>query len=52
MYTPTPKVYSVNELNNYVKGLLDNDENLKYIFVSGRYGNRQHSLKSATLIEK
>ncbi len=39
MYTPTPKVYSVNELNNYVKGLLDNDENLKYIFVSGEISN-------------
>lgn len=39
MYTPTPKVYSVNELNNYVKGLLDNDENLEYIFVSGEISN-------------
>ncbi len=39
MYTPTPKVYSVNELNNYVKSLLDNDENLKYIFVSGEISN-------------
>ncbi len=39
MYTPTPKVYSVNELNNYVKGLLDSDENLKYIFVSGEISN-------------
>lgn len=39
MYTPTPKVYSVNELNNYVKGLLDNNENLKYIFVSGEISN-------------
>lgn len=39
MYTPTPKVYSVNELNNYAKRLLDNDENLKYIFVSGEISN-------------
>ena len=39
MYTPTPKVYSVNELNNYAKGLLDNDENLKSIFVVGEISN-------------
>ncbi len=39
MYTPTPKVYSVNELNNYAKGLLDNDENLKSIFVTGEISN-------------
>ena len=39
MYTPNPKVYSVNELNNYAKGLLDNDENLKSIFVTGEISN-------------
>ncbi len=39
MYTPTPKVYSVNELNNYAKGLLDNDENLRHIFVTGEVSN-------------
>lgn len=39
MYTPTPKVYSVNELNNYAKNLLDNDENLKHIFVTGEISN-------------
>lgn len=39
MYTPTPKVYSVNELNNYAKSLLDNDENLKHIFVTGEISN-------------
>lgn len=39
MYTPTPKVFSVNELNNYAKNILDNDENLKYIFVTGEISN-------------
>ena len=39
MYTPTPKVYSVNEINNYAKSLLDNDENLKYVFVTGEISN-------------
>lgn len=39
MITPTPTVYSVNELNNYVKQLLDNDDNLKYIFVTGEISN-------------
>lgn len=39
MITPTPTVYSVNEINNYVKQILDNDENLKYIFVTGEISN-------------
>lgn len=39
MEKPTPKVYSVNELNNYVKTVLDSDENLKYIFVTGEISN-------------
>ncbi len=39
MITPTPTVYSVNDLNNYVKQILDNDENLKYIFVTGEISN-------------
>lgn len=39
MYTPTPKVYSVNELNNYAKGLLDSDDNLKSVLVSGEISN-------------
>ncbi len=39
MITPTPKVYSVNELNTYVKNVFDNDENLKYIFVTGEISN-------------
>ena len=39
MITPTPTVYSVEELNNYVKGVLDNDENLKHIFVTGEISN-------------
>ena len=39
MITPTPMVYSVNELNNYVKKVLDNDEVLKHIFVTGEISN-------------
>ena len=39
MITPSPTVYSVAELNNYVKGILDNDENLKHIFVTGEISN-------------
>lgn len=39
MVNATPKVYSVSELNNYVKGILDSNENLKYIFVEGEISN-------------
>ncbi len=39
MYTPTPKVFSVNELNTYAKSVLDNDDNLKHIFVTGEISN-------------
>ncbi len=39
MIIPTPKVYTVNELNNYVKTVLDNDENLKYVYVTGEISN-------------
>lgn len=39
MIIPTPTVYSVNELNAYVKRLLDNDDNLKHIFVTGEISN-------------
>ncbi|MBO5066285.1 MAG: exodeoxyribonuclease VII large subunit [Clostridia bacterium] len=39
MLTPSPTVYSVTELNNYVKGVLDRDENLKHIFVTGEISN-------------
>ena len=39
MITPSPTVYSVAQLNNYVKGILDNDENLKHIFVTGEISN-------------
>lgn len=39
MITPAPTVYSVNELNAYVKRILDNDENLKHIFVTGEISN-------------
>ncbi len=39
MITPSPTVYSVTELNNYVKGVLDKDENLKHVFVTGEISN-------------
>lgn len=39
MVTPTPTVYSVNDLNIYVKRILDNDESLKHIFVTGEISN-------------
>ena len=35
MYSVSPTVFSVTELNNYVKRILDNDENLKNVFVTG-----------------
>ncbi len=39
MITPTPTVYSVSQLNSYVKGVLDKDENLAHIFVTGEISN-------------
>lgn len=39
MFTATPKVYSVNELNCYVKNILDENENLRQILVSGEISN-------------
>lgn len=39
MVNATPKIYSVSELNNYVKSILDNNENLKYLFVEGEISN-------------
>ena len=39
MYSVSPTVYSVTELNNYVKRILDNDENLKNVFVTGEISN-------------
>ena len=39
MITPTPAVYSVSQLNSYVKGVLDKDENLAHIFVTGEISN-------------
>ena len=39
MYSVSPTVYSVTELNNYVKRILDNDENLKSVFVTGEISN-------------
>lgn len=39
MYNATPTVYSVSQLNNYVKGVLDTDETLQHIFVTGEISN-------------
>ena len=39
MYSVSPSVFSVTELNAYVKTLLDNDENLKNVFVTGEISN-------------
>ena len=39
MYSPKPTVYSVAQLNNYVKSVLDNDENLNHLFVTGEISN-------------
>lgn len=39
MITPSPTVYSVEQLNSYVKGVLDKDENLAHIFVTGEISN-------------
>ena len=35
----TPKIISVSTLNSYLKGLLDSDPNLQYVFVSGEISN-------------
>lgn len=34
-----PKIISVSTLNTYLKGLLDSDPNLQYVFVSGEISN-------------
>ena len=39
MITPSPTVYSVSQLNSYAKGVLDRDENLAHIFVTGEISN-------------
>ena len=39
MIIPSPTVYSVSQLNSYVKGVLDRDENLAHIFVTGEISN-------------
>ncbi len=39
MYTPTPKIYSIAELNNYVKSILDNNDYLKDILITGEISN-------------
>ncbi len=39
MYTPTPKVYTIGELNNFVKDILDGNENLNNILLTGEISN-------------
>lgn len=39
MYIQRPTVYSVSQLNSYVKDLLDRDEKLTHIFVTGEISN-------------
>jgi exodeoxyribonuclease VII large subunit len=39
MYSVSPTVFSVTEINNYVKRILDNDENLKNVCVTGEISN-------------
>lgn len=39
MYTPTPAVLTVTQLNNYVKALFENDEVLSAFFVTGELSN-------------
>lgn len=35
----TPKIISVSALNSYLKGLMDSDPNLQYVFISGEISN-------------
>lgn len=39
MIVASPKVYSVTELNKYVKSYIDSNENLSTVFVSGEISN-------------
>ncbi len=39
MISVTPTVYSVSQLNKYVKSVLDNDANLANVFVTGEISN-------------
>lgn len=39
MYSVSPTVFTVTELNSYVKRILDSDENLKNVFVTGEISN-------------
>lgn len=39
MIKATPTVFSVSQLNSYAKGVLDRDENLAHIFVTGEISN-------------
>ena len=46
MYSVSPTVFSVTELNNYVKRILETDENLKNVFVTGEISNFKNQLKT------
>ncbi len=35
----TPKIISVSSLNSYLKGILDSDPNLQYVFICGEISN-------------
>lgn len=39
MISAKPTVYTVSELNNYVKGVLDSDAHLKQLFLTGEISN-------------
>lgn len=39
MYSPTPTVLTVTQLNNYVKTLLENDDVLSMFFITGEISN-------------
>mgnify|MGYP003337282851 CR=1 FL=1 len=33
------KIFTVNDINKYIKNLITSDENLKYVFVKGEISN-------------
>lgn len=52
MYTPsfsTPRVYSVSQINFYIKSLLDNDPHLSTVFMTGEISNLKDHYSSGHL---